>query len=45
MDGANMESIPGIGNAISSKIQELLTTGQVATYERLKGEIADGSEQ
>ena len=42
-DGMDLKSIPGIGTAISDKIQELVTTGRVATYERLKGELPDGT--
>ena len=41
-DGMDLKSIPGIGDAISSKIQKLVATGKVATYERLKGELPDG---
>ena len=39
-DGVNLMSIPGIGKAISSKIEEMVSTGKVATYERLKGELS-----
>ena len=42
-DGMNLKSIPGIGDAISSKIQELIATGKVATYERLKAELPDAA--
>ena len=41
-DGMELKSIPGIGTAISNKIQELVNTGRVETYERLKGELPDG---
>ena len=41
-DGMKLKSIPGIGDAISRKIQDLVTTGRVETYERLKGELPDG---
>ena len=34
-------SKPGIGKAISGKIHEYISTGQVATYERLKAEFPD----
>ena len=40
-DDMDLKTIPGIGKAISSKIQELVTTGRVGTYERLKGELPD----
>ncbi len=39
-DGVNLMSIPGIGKAISNKIEEMVFTGKVATYERLKGELS-----
>ena len=42
-DGMDLKSIPGIGDAISKKIQELVTTGNVATYERVKGDLPDGA--
>jgi DNA polymerase (family 10) len=35
-DSVNLEKVPGIGKAIAAKIKELLTTGQVQAYERLK---------
>ena len=41
-DGMDLKAIPGIGSAISNKIQELASTGKVQTYERLKGELPDG---
>ena len=41
-DGMDLKSVPGIGDAISSKIQELVATGKIGTYERLKGELPDG---
>ena len=43
LDGMDLKSIPGIGDAISKKIQEFVTTGKVATYERVKGELPDGA--
>ena len=42
-DGLDLKSVTGIGDAISKKIQEFVTTGGVATYERLKGELPDGA--
>ncbi len=42
-DDVDLKSIPGIGDAISKKIQELITTGKVGTYERIKGEIPEGA--
>ena len=38
-DGVDLINIPGIGKAISNKIKEMVATGKVATYERLKGEL------
>ncbi len=36
-----LRSIPGIGEAIATKIQELLDTGHLAYYERLRQEIPE----
>ena len=41
-DGADLREIPGIGDAISKKIAELVATGRLAYYERLRGEFPDG---
>ena len=41
-EGVELKSIPGIGDAISKKIQELVSSGRVATYERFKAELPDG---
>ena len=41
-DQADLKKIPGIGKAISEKIQELLQTGQVAAYDKLLEELPDG---
>ena len=38
-DGVDLMSIPGIGKAISNKIKEMVSTGKVATYEKLKDEL------
>ena len=38
----DLRQIPGIGAAISSKITELVTTGQLEYMENLKGEFPDG---
>ncbi len=35
-DSVNLEKVSGIGKAIAAKVKELLTTGQVQAYERLK---------
>ncbi len=42
-DGMDLKDIPGIGAAISGKIQEMVATGSVASYDRLKGELPDGT--
>ncbi len=41
-DGADLREIPGIGDAISKKIAELVATGRLGYYERLRGEFPDG---
>ena len=43
VDGQKLTSIPGIGKAISEKIHELVTTGQVRTYETIKKELPEGA--
>ena len=43
VDGHKLTGIPGIGKAISEKIHELVTTGRVRTYERVKGELPEGA--
>ena len=42
-DNQKLTDIPGIGKAISEKIHELVTTGQVQTYERAKAEVPEGA--
>ncbi|CAI8016780.1 DNA polymerase/3'-5' exonuclease PolX [Geodia barretti] len=42
-DGQKLTGIPGIGKAISEKIHELVTTGQVQTFERVKSELPEGA--
>ncbi len=37
-----LREVPGVGEAIAKKITELVTTGRLGYYERLKGELADG---
>lgn len=37
-----LEEIPGVGKAIAGKVDELLRTGRLEFYERLKSEIPDG---
>jgi DNA polymerase (family X) len=38
----NLEEIPGIGPAIATKIEELLTTGRLEYYERLQDDVPAG---
>ena len=38
-EGKELKSIPGIGDAISKKIEELVNTGKVSAYEKLKAEL------
>ena len=42
-DGQKLTGIPGIGKAISDKIHELVTTGQIQTYERTRSELPEGA--
>jgi len=35
----NPPTIPGVGKAISDKIREIATTGHMAVYDRLRGEV------
>ena len=41
-NGEDLTKIPGVGKAISEKIAELVSTGQVAAYERLLEELPPG---
>ena len=36
-----VEEVPGAGEAITKKIRELVTTGKLEFYERLKRELAE----
>ncbi len=38
----DLREIPGIGRAISDKIQELVSTGRLEFYEKLKADFPDG---
>ena len=41
-----LREIPGVGEAIAKKINEMLDTGKLQLYERLKAEVGvDASEQ
>ena len=37
-----LKSVPGVGEAINKKITELITTGRLEFYERLKAESPGG---
>lgn len=41
-EGADLREIPGIGDAISKKIGELVATGRLAYYDRLRSEFPHG---
>jgi DNA polymerase (family 10) len=41
-EGEDLESIPGVGEAIAKKAAELITTGKLSYYENLKGEFPKG---
>jgi DNA polymerase (family 10) len=36
-----LQEVPGVGEAINKKITELVTTGKLAYYERLKAEFPE----
>jgi len=38
-----LKEIPGVGEAINKKITELVTTGRLGFYERLKAELQEGN--
>jgi len=38
-----LKEIPGVGEAITKKIAELVTTGRLEYYQRLKAESTEGS--
>ena len=39
-----LKEVPGVGEAITKKITELVTTGKLDYYERLKAEFREGDE-
>src|SRR4030043_1663415 len=41
-EGENLQSIPGVGEAIAKKTTELATTGKLGYYENLKAEFPKG---
>jgi DNA polymerase (family 10) len=42
-DQIDLKQIPGIGKAISDKVQELVQTGRVGAYDKLLAEMPDGA--
>ena len=41
-EGVDLQSIPGVGEAIAKKTTELITTGKLGYYENLKAEFPQG---
>lgn len=41
-EGEDLQSIPGVGEAIAKKITELMTTGKLGYYEKLRAEFPEG---
>ena len=41
-EGENLQSIPGVGEAIAKKTTELMTTGKLGYYENLQAEFPQG---
>jgi DNA polymerase (family 10) len=41
-EGEDLKSIPGVGDAIARKTTELVTTGKLEYYEKLKAEFPEG---
>jgi len=39
-----LKEVPGVGEAITKKITELVTTGSLEYYEKLKAELRDGTD-
>ncbi|EQD73952.1 phosphotransferase domain-containing protein, partial [mine drainage metagenome] len=37
-----LDTIPGVGDAIAEKIQEYLKTGRIAYYDRIRSEVPPG---
>ena len=44
VDEGRLKEIPGVGEAITKKITELMTTGNLDYYERLKAELREGTD-
>ena len=41
-DEEDLKEIPGVGEAIAKKIEQLVTTGKMESYEKLRAEFPDG---
>ena len=41
-EGEDLQKIPGVGEAIAKKITELMTTGKLEYYEKLRAEFPEG---
>ena len=41
-DKEDLKEIPGVGDAIAKKIEQLVTTGKMESYEKLRAEFPDG---
>ena len=41
-DGQDLQELPGVGKAIASKLGELVSTGKLDFYEKLKAEFPEG---
>ncbi|MBI4675430.1 MAG: DNA polymerase/3'-5' exonuclease PolX [Chloroflexi bacterium] len=41
-DPANLRAIPGVGEAIADKLDELFRTGQMSYYEKIRAQIPEG---
>ncbi len=41
-NGFDLQALPGVGKAISDKTRELVETGRLGYYERLRSEFPDG---
>ncbi|UCB42840.1 MAG: hypothetical protein JSV77_10400 [Dehalococcoidales bacterium] len=42
VDEGRLKEVPGVGEAITKKITELVTTGRLEFYEKLKTEMGEG---
>jgi len=42
VDEGRLKEVPGVGEAITKKITELVNTGKLEFYEKLKAELGEG---